>query len=117
MTLSLTQLRALVAAALTLLALAAPLRAETEVQVVRSPGGIEAWLVEEHAIPMVALEIVFDTGAREDPEDARGAVHYLTAMLDEGAGEMDGAAWQARADTLAMRNAARAGEPGDVTTR
>ena len=97
-------------ALLALALLSRPARAETEVQVVTSPGGIEAWLVQEPAIPMLALEIRFDTGARFDP--APGAMNFLSAMLDEGAGGMEGPEWQARAQTLALRYGFSAGING-----
>jgi len=51
--------------------LVAPMAQATEnrIQRVISPGGIEAWLVEEPAIPMVAVELMFPGGARvEDPD-------------------------------------------------
>ncbi|MGG7567649.1 M16 family metallopeptidase [Rhodovulum sp. DZ06] len=83
--------------------LAPAAQAETEVQVITSPGGITAWLVEEHAIPMVAMEFIFDTGARLDPMDQQGATNFLSTMLDEGAGDLDSAAFSARAETLALR--------------
>lgn len=89
--------------------LARPARAETEVQIVTSPGGITAWLVREPAIPMLALEISFDTGARLDPPEAQGATYFLSTMLDEGTGDMDGAAYQAAAQTLALRYGFSAG--------
>ena len=40
-----------------------PLLAAVEVQDVTSPGGIRAWLVEEHSIPFVALELRFRGGS------------------------------------------------------
>ena len=46
------------AAALLFLLWAAPLRA-ADIQEVRSPGGVTAWLVEEPSIPMLAVEIHF----------------------------------------------------------
>ena len=45
---------------------ALPARAEVDIQPVTSPGGITAWLVEEHSIPFVALEIRFRGGASLD---------------------------------------------------
>lgn len=80
-----------------------PAAAMTPVQVVTSPGGVTAWLVEEHAIPMVALEIMFDTGADLDLDGKPGATYYLSGMLDEGAGDLDSAAFSAKADELALR--------------
>ena len=38
-----------------------------KIQAVKSPGGIEAWLVEEHSVPLVALRFSFDGGNAQDP--------------------------------------------------
>ena len=40
-------------------ALTTPALAEVNIQEVTSPGGIKAWLVEEHGIPFTALDIRF----------------------------------------------------------
>ncbi len=83
------------------LAAALPAFALAPVQEVTSPGGITAWLVEEPSIPFVALEIRFRGGTSVDPEGARGAVNLMTALLEEGAGEMDAQAFAAARDDLA----------------
>ncbi|SES29743.1 zinc protease [Tranquillimonas rosea] len=85
------------------LATALPARAETEVQQVTSPGGIDAWLVEEHSIPFVALELRFRGGSALDPEGKRGAVNLMTATLEEGAADMDAQAFAAAREALAAR--------------
>lgn len=61
----------------------------TDIQRVTSPGGIEAWLVEDHSIPFTALSLGFRGGASLDKPEARGAVNLMTATLEEGAGELD----------------------------
>ncbi len=38
-----------------------------KVEHVVSPGGIDAWLVETHAVPIVALNVAFESGSRFDP--------------------------------------------------
>ncbi|HIP24770.1 MAG TPA: insulinase family protein, partial [Rhodobacteraceae bacterium] len=48
---------------------ALPLRAATDIQVVTSPGGITAWLVQEPSIPMVAFQFSFRGGASQDAPD------------------------------------------------
>lgn len=68
-----------------------------------SPGGIPFWLVEERAIPIVAVEIGFETGANIEPEGKEGVVNLLSGMLDEGAGELDAAAFARSRDDLAAR--------------
>lgn len=59
------------------------------VQKVRSPGGIEAWLVEDYAVPLVAVDFSFRGGAAQDPAGKAGAAAMMASLLDEGAGEMD----------------------------
>ena len=59
--------RAVLVLGLTAAVLTAPAKA-TEVTRVISPGGIEAWLVEEHGIPILSLKAVFKGGAVLDPE-------------------------------------------------
>lgn len=88
-------------AALVLLALAAPLRAEIAIQEVTSPGGIKAWLVEDHGIPFTALEIRFQGGTSLDAAGKRGAVNLMTALIEEGAGDLDAQGFAAARDALA----------------
>lgn len=71
------------------LTLALPAQAAVQIQRVISPGGIEAWLVEDRSIPMLALELVFPGGAILDPDGAEGASALMTALLSEGAGDLD----------------------------
>jgi zinc protease len=65
-----------------------PSRAST-VQKVVSKGGVEAWLVEDYAIPLIALEFAFKGGAAQDPIGKPGAATVLSGLLDEGAGAYD----------------------------
>ncbi len=75
------------------------------VEVVRviSPGGIEAWLVEEHGIPILSLRAVFRGGAVLDPAGAEGRAYMASGLLDEGAGDYDSLAFQGRLEDLAIR--------------
>ena len=65
----------------------------SRVQQVRSPAGIEAWLVEDYAIPIVAISLGFKGGAAQDPADKPGVATMLAGLLDEGAGPLDSAAF------------------------
>jgi len=91
----------LFAAAALALAAAAPVRAAIDITPVTSPGGIDAWMVEEPSIPMVALELRFEGGASLDAEGKRGAIHLMTALLEEGAGEMDAQDFSIAVESLA----------------
>ena len=83
------------------LGLSAPLRAAVEIQEVTSPGGITAWLVEEHAVPFTALEIRFRGGGSLDRPGKRGAVNLMSATIEEGAGDLDAQGFAAARDALA----------------
>lgn len=74
-----------------------------KIQDVKSPGGIPAWLVEEHSVPLLALRFVFDGGNSQDPAGREGLANFLTAMMDEGAGDLNAAQFQERMEELAVR--------------
>lgn len=93
-------IRALFAA---FLAMATPAWAELDIKQVTSPGGITAWLVEDHNIPFTALEIQFRGGTSLDTPDKRGAVNLMTALIEEGADEMDSRAFAEARDALAAK--------------
>ncbi len=78
-----------------------PARAEVPIQEITSPGGIKAWLVQESSIPFVALEVMFKGGATSDPADKRGASNLMTALIEEGAGNMDAQEFAKRQEALA----------------
>jgi zinc protease len=91
-------IRALFAA---LLFLALPAHADMQIKSVTSPGGITAWLVEDHNIPFTALEIQFRGGTSLDAPGKRGAVNLMTALIEEGAGDMDSRGFAEARDALA----------------
>jgi zinc protease len=84
-----------------LICLALPLRAEVQIQEITSPGWIKAWLVENHDIPFTALNIRFKGGTSLDAAGKRGAVNLMTALIEEGAGDLDSQAFAAARDGLA----------------
>jgi zinc protease len=92
----------LLALAVALLAWAAPAVAAAKIERVVSPGGIEAWLVRDATVPLVAVEFAFSGGTSQDPADKPGVANMITAMLDEGAGELDAAAFQERMERSAI---------------
>ena len=102
-------IRALFTAALLSLAAALPARA-IDIQQVTSPGGIPAWLVEDHSIPFVALNIAFRGGASVDAPGKRGAVNLMTALLEEGAGERDATAYAEALESLGATTSFDAGD-------
>jgi len=76
-------------------------RAET-VQKIVTPLGIEAWLVEDYAVPLVALDFAFKGGSTQDPNGLTGASAMLAGLLDEGAGPYDSDAFHRALDDKAI---------------
>ena len=77
--------------------------AAMNIQTIKTPGGIEAWLVEEHSAPLMALRFAFDGGNSQDPAGKEGLANFITAMMDEGAGDIKSEAYQERMEDIAMR--------------
>lgn len=69
-----------------------------DVKKVVSRSGIEAWLVEEHSIPVIALNFGFKGGSYHDPLGKEGVANMLSGLLDEGAGDYDAQAFQSALD-------------------
>jgi zinc protease len=74
-----------------------------KIQEITSSGGIKAWLVEEHAVPLFAMRYAFSGGNAQDPDGKEGVAHFLTGMMDEGAGDLDANTFQKRVEEIAMR--------------
>ena len=85
-----------------LVAAAQPAKA-VEVQRVVSDSGIEAWLVEDHANPVISVNISVPGGAAHDPEGKAGLANMATSLLDEGAGDLKSQEFQARLAEKAIK--------------
>ncbi|MCK5296506.1 MAG: insulinase family protein [Alphaproteobacteria bacterium] len=59
-----------------------------EVKEVASKGGIKAWLLEDHANPIIVLNLVFKAGMSSDPNGKEGLAYMVSGLLDEGAGSI-----------------------------
>ena len=95
-------IRALVVAlALAFAAGASTARAEFNIVSVTSPGGIEAWLYEEHTIPILTIDASFLGGPAVDPAGREGTTSLMAVLLDEGAGELDSTAFATAREDLA----------------
>jgi len=93
--------RRAVVALLALPLLAAPALATTIERVV-SQGGIEAWLVHEPAVPMIAIDFAFVGGAAQDAPGKGGTASLVASLLDEGAGDLDAKTFHARLERKAI---------------
>jgi zinc protease len=95
---------ALIIAALTVampLALA-PAHAAAKIQHLVSPGGIEAWFVQDATVPLIAMEYAFGGGATQDPADKPGVGNLVADLLDEGSGDLDSKTFHERLDRRAI---------------
>src|SRR6201987_52604 len=99
--------RRAVGAFLALPLLAAPALATTIERVV-SRGGIEAWLVHEPAVPMIAIDFAFVGGAAQDAAGKGGTASLVAALLDEGPGAPDPKPFHARVGRKAIELGFRA---------
>jgi zinc protease len=73
-----------------------------QIERVISPGGIEVWLVRQSMVPMVVMDFAFAGGASQDAPDKSGVANMVSALLDEGAGELDSKAFQERLEGRAI---------------
>lgn len=100
----LRSLAAAVILSLMLVVLVAPRAAEAmDIQTVTTPGGLTAWLVEDDTVPIVAVNFAFEGGDSQNPDGKEGLANLLSATLDEGAGDLDSQAFQARLQDLSVR--------------
>ena len=74
-----------------------------EIKPITSPGGIKAWLVEEHSVPLIQVGVAFDGGSASDPKGKEGLAYFLSGMLDEGAGDLTSEQFQAKVSDLNVK--------------
>ncbi|MDZ4734932.1 MAG: pitrilysin family protein [Rhodospirillaceae bacterium] len=73
-----------------------------EIEPVVSPGGIEAWLVEDHSVPLTSISFAFRGGSAADPAGQEGLAEFVAGLLNEGAGALDSQAFQNRIADLSI---------------
>ncbi len=83
-----------------------------EIQPVVSPGGIEAWLVSSHRVPVINVSVIWKGGAAGDPRGKEGLTNLMSGLLDEGAGALSAQAFQERLSARAIRLRFDAGRDG-----
>lgn len=72
------------------------------IEKVVSPKGIEAWLVEDHTLPMIAVQFGFHGGSAQDPAGKEGLAFFVSGMMDEGAGDIESQEFQEKLQELAI---------------
>src|SRR6516162_2265072 len=91
----------IIAAVLTLAVSIPPALAANKVQAVTSAAGITAWLVEDHSLPVITIDVSFRGGASLDPAGKAGLATFTADLLDEGAGDLDSPTFQGKLEDLA----------------
>jgi zinc protease len=84
------------------LSLPAPSLAAARIQHLVSPGGIEAWFVQDATVPLIAMEYAFAGGSSQDPADKPGVGNMVASLIDEGSGDLDSKAFHERLDRRAI---------------
>jgi zinc protease len=79
-----------------------PSHAAAKIQHLVSPGGIEAWFVQDATVPLIAMEYAFAGGAAQDPADKPGVGNLVADLLDEGSGDLDSKTFHERLDRRAI---------------
>ena len=82
--------------------LPAPSHAAAKIQHLISPGGIEAWFVQDATVPLVAMEFAMGGGAAQDPDGKAGVGNMVADLIDEGSGELDSRAFHEHLDRRAI---------------
>ncbi len=69
---------------------------------VESNSGITALLVEDYTLPLISLAYSFRGGTTQDQPKKAGTAQLMSALIDEGAGELDSAAFRAKLEELGI---------------
>jgi zinc protease len=86
-----------------------PAASAMKIEKIVSPSGIEAWLVREQSVPLVALNYAFHGGSSQDSADKAGTANLAADLLDEGAGDLDSKAYHERLENHAIELRFRVG--------
>ena len=79
-----------------------PSHAAAKIQHLISPGGIEAWFVQDSTVPLVAMEFAMYGGAAQDPAGKAGVGNMVADLIDEGSADLDSRAFHEHLDRRAI---------------
>ncbi len=68
----------------------------------------QVWFVEDHTVPILSFNISLPSGSAHDPRDKPGLAAITAAMMDEGAGNLNAAAFHQALAVKAIQFSARA---------
>ncbi|MCE9507006.1 MAG: insulinase family protein [Alphaproteobacteria bacterium] len=74
-----------------------------DVQKLKTPAGIEVWLVEDKTVPVISMTFSFDGGLVYDPADKPGVGRLASILLDEGADQMTSQEFQSQLSNNAIQ--------------
>jgi zinc protease len=80
----------------------APSHAAAKIQHLISPGGIEAWFVQDATVPLVAMEFAMSGGASQDPDGKAGVGNMVADLIDEGSDDLDSRTFHEHLDRRAI---------------
>ena len=92
----------LIAGTVLLMLAVTPSHAAAKIQRLVSPGGIEAWFVQDATVPLIAMEYSFGGGATQDPSGKPGVGNLVAGLLDEGSGDLDSKTFHERLERRAI---------------
>jgi zinc protease len=74
-----------------------------DVKELKTKSGATVWLVEDHSVPLINMSIAFAQGSMADPKGQEGAALFLSGLVDEGAGKLDGEDFRAQMEDIGMK--------------
>jgi zinc protease len=80
---------------------AKPMYADLDIKELTTNNGIKFWLVEERSLPFISLEMRFRGGTSMDDYESRGAINFMTALLEEGSGSLNAVSFAQERDRIA----------------
>ena len=82
-----------------------------KIESIKSSSGITAWLVHDPSMPLISMNFSFrETGASLDPEGKGGRANMVSALLDEGAGDLGSQAFQRQLENQSIQLSFNAGQ-------
>jgi len=73
------------------------------VEEVVTADGLQAWLLQDHTVPVIAVHFAFPGGRALEPDGKEGLGTMMARLLTEGAGPLDSQAFQARLEDRAIK--------------
>ena len=84
------------------LSVASPCEAALDVQTLATKNDTNVWFVEDHNVPVVSVVMSFKAGTSQAPEQKVAVASFLSALLVEGAGDLDAKAFHEKLQDLGI---------------